>query len=194
MDGRKKRALAIMFSLGTFAIAGTIARQVTNSLAVTDMSDFTWLWAPAALCSIFESSLGIIFVCVPAMSPLFSRWLGGSTSASCSIKSDSPLRNRTFGKIGSRPKLRPDDDTFKCVTQITAFDDKERNQDYAPADYEMDRMDDFTGTGDGDSEKKIITASVYNVERTRSTRGFRPSIGDKEVRVDVEYYVESFHM
>lgn len=35
-------ALGIMFSLGIFAIAGTVARQVTNAIAITRTSDFTW--------------------------------------------------------------------------------------------------------------------------------------------------------
>ncbi|CAL3969870.1 hypothetical protein PZA11_007571 [Diplocarpon coronariae] len=191
MDARRKRALAIMFSLGILAIGGTIARQVTNAIAVSDVKDFTWHWAPAALCSILESSLGIVFVCVPAMSPLFSRWLGGSTAASYTVKPDSSLRDRTFGKIGSKPKLRPEDDTLMCVTQVTVVDDKERGQDYAPANYEMDRMEEFTGTGDNESERKIITPSVYTGEQTRSSKSFRPSIGDKDVRVDVAYHVQS---
>ena len=32
-----------MFSLGILAIGGTIARQITNAVAITNVDDFTWL-------------------------------------------------------------------------------------------------------------------------------------------------------
>ncbi|KAF8852368.1 hypothetical protein BDZ45DRAFT_111589 [Acephala macrosclerotiorum] len=41
MDVKKKRALAIMFSLGILAIGGTIARQVTNAIAINNTADLT---------------------------------------------------------------------------------------------------------------------------------------------------------
>jgi hypothetical protein len=31
-----------MFSLGVLAVGGTIARQVTNEIAINNTSDFTW--------------------------------------------------------------------------------------------------------------------------------------------------------
>jgi hypothetical protein len=60
-----------MFALGMLAIGGTISRLVTNAIAIITTSDFTWYWAAAELCSVLESSLGIIFVSMPAVAPLF---------------------------------------------------------------------------------------------------------------------------
>ncbi|KAH8597785.1 hypothetical protein B0O99DRAFT_592337 [Bisporella sp. PMI_857] len=178
MNRSKKRALIIMFSLGILAIGGTISRQVTNAIAINNTSDFTWHWAPTALCSVLESSLGIIFVCVPAMAPLFKNFLGGSTAAKYTNKeSNDYRRNRpsTFGKLGSMPKLRPSDQSILYDTRITAVD-------RAGESYEMDHE---TGSipEDSGSERRIIAKGQGGDERT-------PRDDQKGVRVDVEYTVK----
>jgi hypothetical protein len=165
-----------MFSLGLLAIGGTISRQVTNAIAITNTSDFTWYWAPAELCSILESSLGIIFVCVPAMAPLFQGVFGSIASSGgkynkhnegALFNSDRPS---TFGKLGGRPKLRPDDESIMCETQITSVDPKDRDES-AMEGYEMYQRD----SGDGGSQKMIITESKAS-----------------QVHVDVEYGVKEY--
>ncbi|CAG8980999.1 hypothetical protein HYALB_00013319 [Hymenoscyphus albidus] len=154
MDKERKYSLCIMFSLSLLAIGGTISRQVTNAIAIENTEDFTWLWAPAALCSVLESSLGIIFVCVPAMAPLFFRFIGGSTERYV----QTPDRPGTFGKIGENlnPKLRPTDESILCVTKVTAVDPMDRGADSERGGaYEMDERsgDEKFTTGDDGSEK-----------------------------------------
>ncbi|KAE8454288.1 hypothetical protein EG329_005213 [Mollisiaceae sp. DMI_Dod_QoI] len=194
MDIKKKRALGIMFSLGILAIGGTIARQVTNEVAINNTADFTWLWAPTALCSILESSLGIIFVCVPAMAPLVKNYVGGSSAGKYQ---ETPDYNRsdkpnTFGKLRNRPKLRPDDESILCVTQITAIDQKD--QDTAVESYEMDHAGNFTG--DSGSERRIITPPAAETREEKKFGSRREGgldgngySGKNGVMVNVEYQV-----
>ncbi|CZR61328.1 uncharacterized protein PAC_11224 [Phialocephala subalpina] len=189
MDVKKKRALAIMFSLGVLAIGGTIARQATNAIAINNTADFTWHWAPTALCSILESSLGIIFVCVPAMAPLFKNWVGGSTSAKYTPDDYQPKRPSAFSKLRSKPKLRPDDESILCETRITAMDAKDR--DGAVESYEMDQhAGNFAG--DSGSERRIITPpSGAGEKRVGSNKehknGFNRQNG---VMVNTEYKID----
>ncbi|KUJ19412.1 uncharacterized protein LY89DRAFT_731810 [Mollisia scopiformis] len=187
MDVKRKRALGIMFSLGVLAIGGTIARQVTNAIAINNTSDFTWHWAPTALCSILESSLGIVFVCVPAMAPLFKNWVGGGSSAKYTPNNYQSDRPSTFGKLRNKPKLRPDDESILCTTQITAVDRKDR--DGAVESYEMDQQ---TGNyiGDGGSERRIITPPTY---REQNGKKENECDGKSGVMVNVEYQVNRSH-
>ncbi|ETS84537.1 hypothetical protein PFICI_02562 [Pestalotiopsis fici W106-1] len=111
-----------MFSLGTLAIGGTISRQVTNAIAINN-TDFAWYWAPAELCSVLESSLGIVFVCVPAIAPMFGNVMGSTAkkSGQDDINLDNSRNPGTFGKIGRNPKRRtgPGDETLLCETRLT---------------------------------------------------------------------------
>ena len=70
-----------------------------------------------------ESSLGIIFVCVPAIAPMFSNVIGSTTkkSGQDDIDLDNSRNPGTFGKIGRNPKRRPSlgDETLLCETQLT---------------------------------------------------------------------------
>ncbi|KAF7517638.1 hypothetical protein G7054_g13743 [Neopestalotiopsis clavispora] len=122
MNRKRKVLLSIMFSLGTLAIGGTVSRQVTNAIAIND-PDFSWYWAPAAMCSVIESSLGIIFVCVPAIAPMFSNVIGSTAkkSGQDDIDLDNSKNPGTFGKLGRNPKRRPSlgDETLLCETQLT---------------------------------------------------------------------------
>lgn len=163
--------LGVMFSLGLLAIGGTISRQVTNAIAIINTSDFTWNWAPAELCSVLESTLGIIFVCVPAMAPLFKTWFGDIGSSGGKYKQGDYQSDRpsTFGKLGGRPRLRPDDESILCQTQITAIDHKDR--DGAVEAFEMEPRD----SADGGSERRIMT----------------PPKGG-QVKVNVEYGVKQY--
>ncbi|KUJ12352.1 uncharacterized protein LY89DRAFT_738140 [Mollisia scopiformis] len=175
MDKKKKASLAVMFSLGLLAIGGTISRQVTNAIAIINTADFTWYWAPAELCSVLESSLGIIFVCVPAMAPLFKGVFGniGSSGGKYNKYNDGENLNSdrpsTFGKLGGRPRLRPDDESILCQTQITTVDPKERDAHVEA--YEMDLRD----SGDASSERRIITPPK-----------------ESQVKVEVEYGVKEY--
>ncbi|CAG8951362.1 hypothetical protein HYFRA_00007273 [Hymenoscyphus fraxineus] len=182
MDKEKKYSLCIMFSLGLLAIGGTISRQVTNAIAIENTQDFTWLWAPAALCSVLESSLGIIFVCVPAMAPLFSRFIGGSTERYV----QTPDRPGTFGKIGENlnPKLRPTDESILCVTQVTAVDPMDRGADLERGGaYEMDERsgDQKFTTGDDGSEKTFIIQAKQGQNIERAMKGMSFSGGKGKV-------------
>lgn len=70
-----------------------------------------------------ESSLGIIFVCVPAIAPMFSNVIGSTTkkSGQDDIDLDNSRNPGTFGKIGRNPKRRSSlgDETLLCETQLT---------------------------------------------------------------------------
>ncbi|CAJ2506890.1 Uu.00g080760.m01.CDS01 [Anthostomella pinea] len=134
MNHRRKIALGIMFGLGLLTIGGTIERQVTNAIAIAinNITDFTWYWAPAELCSVLESSLGIVFICVPALAPLLAGFLDKKTT---SQKYDSKLPG-TFGKLGGRPRLRLDDGTLLDRTQTTVRDGKQKD----PCEYELEGM------------------------------------------------------
>ncbi|KAG4418611.1 hypothetical protein IFR04_008236 [Cadophora malorum] len=187
MNAGRKRALGIMFSLGILAIGGTIARQITNAVAITNVDDFTWHWAPTALSSILESSLGIIFVCVPALAPLFQTWVSGSSACKYSDTSNlPPHRPETFGKLGNKLRLRPEDDSILCVTQVTAADMEDRD---AGEGYEMDIVEQYPS--DAGSERRIIHPSVLNhSDDKRESRTSRKSVRRNGVRVDVEYHVD----
>lgn len=80
-------------------------------------------WAPAELCSVLESSLGIVFVCVPAIIPLFSNVMG--SAAKKSGQEDIDLVNSrnpdTFGKMGRNPKRKIElgDETLLRETRLT---------------------------------------------------------------------------
>ncbi|KAH7303703.1 hypothetical protein BKA65DRAFT_560578 [Rhexocercosporidium sp. MPI-PUGE-AT-0058] len=187
LDARRKRALGIMFALGILAIGGTIARQVTNAVAINNVDDFTWHWAPTALSSIFESSLGIIFVCVPALAPLFKKWFGGSSADKYTETPNFPSdRPGTFGKLSNKLRLRPEDDSILCVTQVTTTEAKDRD---GKDSYEMDLVKQYPN--DAGSETWIITPPVpdFGDDKRESKRG-RKSVGTNGVRVDVEYYVD----
>ncbi|KAK0118319.1 hypothetical protein ONS95_012613 [Cadophora gregata] len=185
MDAGRKRALGIMFSLGILAIGGTIARQITNAVAITNVDDFTWHWAPTALSSILESSLGIIFVCVPALAPLFKTWVGGSSAGKHTVTSNFPSdRPGTFGNLGNRLRLVPEDDSILCLTQVTTTDAKGQGDEEG---YEMDLVGEYSN--DGGSERRIITPpDCDNIKR--QSKSSRKSLGKKGVWVDVEYHVD----
>ncbi|KAI1847517.1 hypothetical protein JX266_006369 [Neoarthrinium moseri] len=113
-------ALSVMFSLGSLAIGGTIARQVTNAIAINNTSDFTWYWAAAELSSVLESSLGIVFICVPAVAPLFGTMRGSpSKESEEGIDLEDPKCPATFGKLGRQTRAQPGDETLLHETQIT---------------------------------------------------------------------------
>ncbi|KAI0141929.1 hypothetical protein BJ166DRAFT_603549 [Pestalotiopsis sp. NC0098] len=122
MNKKRKMLLGFMFSLGILAIGGTVSRQVTNAIAINN-TDLSWYWAPAELCSVLESSLGIVFVCVPAIIPLFSNVMG--SAAKKSGQEDIDLANSrnpdTFGKMGRNPKRKVElgDETLLCETQLS---------------------------------------------------------------------------
>lgn len=169
-----------MFSLGALAIAGTIARQVTNALALTHIHDFTWFWAAAELCTVSELSLGIIFASVPALQPLLARYL-----ATISHLRDNYYSKRdgvhklddknsgaqelvTIGKIRNTPKLRPED-SILCETVI------------------VDKDEGDGGRGDdGGSERRMIPPPDSNGEkrkskiRVRVEQGYRVDYSDRE--------------
>lgn len=149
-------SLAVMFSLGLLAIGGMISRQITNAIAIINTSDFPWYWASAELCSVLESSLGIIFVCVPAMAPLATGVFGniGSSGGRYDKYNDRNFpsdRPSTFRKIGGRHRPTPDNESILCETQITRVDTPYRGEAMEP--YEMERR----YSGDGSSESNIIT-------------------------------------
>ena len=201
----KPGALSIMFSLGILAIGGTIAREITNAVAITNVDDFTWLvnsltsinqitkifsprhWAPTALSSILESSLGIIFVCVPALAPLFQTWVGGSSAGKYSDTSNFPSNGTgTFGKLGNKLRLIPEDDSILCVTHVTATDAKDRDTGEG---YEMDVVEQYPS--DAGSERGIISPPVlHRGEDKRESKTSRKSVGRNGVRIDVEYHVD----
>ncbi|PVH83259.1 hypothetical protein DL98DRAFT_652475 [Cadophora sp. DSE1049] len=187
MNAGRKRALGIMFSLGILAIGGTIARQVTNAVAITNVDDFTWHWAPTALSSILESSLGIIFVCVPALAPLFKTWVGGSTAGKYSETSNFPPdRPDPFGKLSNKLRLRPEDDSILCVTQVTTADTKDQD---GGDGYEMDIVEQYPN--DAGSERRIMVPPVRDLcDDRRGSKTSRKSLWRNGVRVDVEYHVD----
>ena len=78
----------------------------------------------------------------------------------------------TFGKLGGRPKLRPDDESILCQTQITSVDPKDRDGHGEEIEgFEMDQRD----SGDGGSQKRIITPPIAS-----------------QVQVNVEYGVKEY--
>jgi hypothetical protein len=178
-----------MFALGMLAIGGTISRQVTNAIAIISTSDFTWYWAAAELCSVLESSLGIVFVSMPALAPLFQSWISGTSAMNSTSKNGAyKLSDRpgTFGKIGVRPKLRPDDESFLYATQVTAVDPKDH--DGVVESYEADRTTTHSH-GDSGSEREIIPRNE-NLAANNSRREERLSQNKGKVHMNVEYSVE----
>lgn len=119
---------------------------------------FRW-WAATALCSVLESSLGIIFVCVPALAPLFTTWVGESSNARYHETPNGPEEASdqppTFGKLGFRQKRKPNDESILYETEITKKGaNNERNT--VVENYEMDNnMERFTG--DSGSERRILS-------------------------------------
>jgi hypothetical protein len=115
---------------------------------------------------------------VPSLAPLFTPWFSAFGTSNkhtdtAGFRSDRPS---TFGKLGGRVKLRPDDESILCQTQVTAIDAKDR--DGALDSYEMDHEARYY-SGDSGSERRIVTPPKIYDGKTRDTR----------VMVNVEYRV-----
>jgi hypothetical protein len=95
-------------------------------------------------------------------------------------------RPGTFGKIGVRPKLRPDDESILYATQVTAIDPKDH--DDVVEGFEADRTTTYS-RGDSGSEREII-AHKGNLAANSSRRGEQFSQDKRKVHMNVEYSIE----
>lgn len=122
------------------------------------------------------------------MAPLFKNWVGGSTSDKYTPADYQSKRPSTFGKLRSKPKLRPDDESILCETRITAIDAKDR--DGAVESYEMDQ---HTGNlaGDSGSERRIITPPSDAGEKRAGSKDPKNGCnGHNGVMVNTEYTID----
>ncbi|KAF4534194.1 uncharacterized protein LTHEOB_13000 [Lasiodiplodia theobromae] len=71
IEQAQRRGLVVIFGVIILAVAGTIARQVTNAIALNAGAEFSYEWAAAELCTCIEVNMGLICVSVPALQPLF---------------------------------------------------------------------------------------------------------------------------
>ncbi|KAK2804505.1 hypothetical protein FQN50_006580, partial [Emmonsiellopsis sp. PD_5] len=77
---RRKIGLIVCFSVGLLTIFGTIARQVTNSIALNAGPEFSWHWSAAELCTVLEVNMAIICASVPALRSIVKVHFGGSSN------------------------------------------------------------------------------------------------------------------
>jgi len=75
LSRKRKIALAITFGVGILTIAATIARQVYNFIALTQL-DFSWNWAPTELVTNLEINMGLICASIPAIQTFFRTTFG----------------------------------------------------------------------------------------------------------------------
>ncbi|KAA8907975.1 hypothetical protein FN846DRAFT_946201 [Sphaerosporella brunnea] len=98
---RKKMGLVVVFAVGALTIIGTIARQVTNAIALTNR-DFTWYWAGAELCTCIEVNMGLICATAPVLRPLFKGVFSGS-SRDNGYELEGSSKGKSEGGAGSQP-------------------------------------------------------------------------------------------
>ena len=101
LSRKRKIALAMVFGAGILTIAATIARQVYNFIALTQM-DFSWNWAPAELVTNLEINMGIICASVPAMQSLFKAVLGNPTSRAYTPHRNGGISSRSASRSGTK--------------------------------------------------------------------------------------------
>ncbi|KAL2362486.1 hypothetical protein RJZ56_004619 [Blastomyces dermatitidis] len=60
INRRRKIGLVFYFSIGILTICVTIARQMTNAIALNNPLEFFWHWCAAELCTALEVKMCII--------------------------------------------------------------------------------------------------------------------------------------
>ncbi|KAF8246192.1 hypothetical protein K440DRAFT_662286 [Wilcoxina mikolae CBS 423.85] len=154
INRRKKIGLVIVFAVGALTILGTIARQVTNAIALNNM-DFTWHWAPAELCTCIEVNMALICTSVPALRPLFKGLMkttqGSSGDGSYELKKS---RGGLFS-FGSSSKMENGDSGY--TARIFSSGSKKGG-----------KAEKLTSTTDNGSEEHIVPQAgmVKNVDYT----------------------------
>ncbi|PGH06294.1 hypothetical protein GX51_02491 [Blastomyces parvus] len=112
INRRRKIGLTFCFGVGMLTILVTIARQVTNAIALNNPLEFSWHWSAAELCTALEVNMCIICASVPAMRSLIKVHFGGSSSGGAGGRSyelnDRHASAGTPGGSGAWRKAQPD--------------------------------------------------------------------------------------
>lgn len=158
VNTQKKIALAVVFSFGLIAIAGTIGR-LASTVTWSRSPDFTWTFTPILLWTAVECNVAIISASLPSLRPLFKQVLGAATS-----------RNGSFGRSGGKSADRSsshrlDEMNSKksgYTTEIRSVDHKASRTTSNDSEESIVR---FNASSSGTpSNEKVIKTVEYRVE------------------------------